>query len=213
MKGVKFGGLHSFYEWGLILSEKEIEPPKPKTKTVDVEGADGVLDYTEAFGDVKYQNRQLSFKFYKASIVPDGFLALFSVVQNALHGKKLQVILDDDPAHYYLGRVTINEWKSNKRLGEITIEVDADPYKYKVIETVVARAVTGSADIILTSSRKPVVPTITTNAAMTIAFGGYTAAVQAGTFRLPELQLQAGQNTVKVTGTGNITFSYREGSL
>ena len=213
MKGVKFGGLHSFYEWGLILSEKEIEPPKPKTKTVDVEGADGVLDYTEAFGDVKYQNRQLSFKFYKASIVPDGFLALFSVVQNALHGKKLQVILDDDPAHYYLGRVTINEWKSNKRLGEITIEVDADPYKYKVTETVVTRAVTGSADIILTSSRKPVVPTITTNAAMTIAFGGYTAAVQAGTFRLPELQLQAGQNTVKVTGTGNITFSYREGSL
>ena len=213
MKGVKFGGLHSFYEWGLILSEKEIEPPKPKTKTVDVEGADGVLDYTEAFGDVKYQNRQLSFKFYKASIVPDGFLALFSVVQNALHGKKLQVILDDDPAHYYLGRVTINEWKSNKRLGEITIEVDADPYKYKVTETVVTRAVTGSADIILTSSRKPVVPTITTNAAMTIAFGGYTAAVQAGTFRLPELQLREGQNAVKVTGTGNITFSYREGSL
>lgn len=213
MKGVKFGSLHSFYEWGLILSEKEIEPPKPKTKTVDVEGADGVLDYTEAFGDVKYQNRQLSFKFYKASIVPDGFLALFSVVQNALHGKKLQVILDDDPAHYYLGRVTINEWKSNKRLGEITIEVDADPYKYKVAETVVTRAVTGSADIILTSSRKPVVPTITTNAAMTIAFGGYTAAVQAGTFRLPELQLREGQNTVKVTGTGNIVFTYREGSL
>lgn len=213
MKGVKFGGLHSFYEWGLILSEKEIEPPKPKTKTVDVDGADGVLDYTEAFGDVKYQNRQLTFKFYKASIVPDGFLALFSVVQNALHGKMLQVILDDDPAHYYLGRVTINEWKSNKRLGEIVIEVDAQPYKLKVDETVVTRAVAGSADIILANSRKPVVPTITTTAAMTIAFGGYTAAVQAGTFRLPELQLQAGQNTVKVTGTGNITFRYREGSL
>jgi hypothetical protein len=145
--------------------------------------------------------------------VPDGFLALFSLVQNILHGKKLQVILDDDPAHYYLGRVTINEWKSNKRLGEITIEVDAQPYKLKVAETVVTRAVTGSADIILNNSRKPVVPTITTTAAMTIAFGGYTAAVQAGTFRLPELQLREGQNTVKVTGTGNITFSYREGSL
>ena len=213
MKGVKFGGLHSFYEWGLILSEKEIEAPKPKTKTVDVEGADGVLDYTEAFGDVKYQNRQLSFKFHKASIVPDGFLALFSVVQNALHGQKLQVILDDDPAHYYLGRVAINEWKSNKRLGEIVIEVDAEPYKLKVAETVVTRAVAGSADIILTNSRKPVVPTIITDAAMTIAFGGYTAAVQAGTFRLPELQLQEGQNTVTVTGTGSITFEYRKGKL
>lgn len=25
MKGVKFGGLHSFYEWGLILSENAAE--------------------------------------------------------------------------------------------------------------------------------------------------------------------------------------------
>ena len=214
MKGVKFGGLHSFYEWGLILSpEKEIKSPLPKKKTVDVEGADGELDFTESFGDVKFNNRQLSFKFHKANIVPDGFLALYSVVQNALHGKKMQVILDDDPAHYYFGRVTINEWKSDKRLGIIVIDVDAEPYKLKVAETVVTRAVTDSAEIILTNSRKPVVPTITTDAAMTIAFGGYTAAVQAGTFRLPELQLRAGQNTVTVTGTGNITFSYREGSL
>lgn len=213
MKGVKFGGLHSFYEWGLILSEKEIKAPQPKTKAVDVEGADGEIDYTEAFGDVKYQNRQLTFRFSKANIVPDGFLALFSVVQNALHGKKLQVILDDDPAHYYLGRVAINEWKSNKRIGEIVVEVDAEPYKLKVAETVITQAVTDSAEILLPNSRKHVVPTITTTAAMNITFGGYTAAVQAGTFRLPELQLREGQNTVMVTGTGNITFRYREGSL
>ena len=57
MKGVKFGGLHSFYELGLILSEKEIKAPQPKTKAVDVEWADGEIDYTEAFGDVKYQTR------------------------------------------------------------------------------------------------------------------------------------------------------------
>lgn len=213
MKGVKFGGLHSFYEWGLILSEKEIKAPQPKTKAVDVEGADGELDYTEAFGDVKYQNRQLSFKFSKANIVPDGFLALFSVVQNALHGKKMQVILDDDPANYYFGRVTINEWKSNKRIGEIVIEVDAEPYKLKVAETVITQAVTDSAEITLTNSRKPVVPTITTTAAMNITFGSFTAAVQVGTFRLPELQLAEGQNIVTVTGTGTITFRYREGSL
>lgn len=213
MKGVKFGSLHSFYEWGLILSEKEIKAPQPKTKAVDVEGADGELDYTEAFGDVKYQNRQLSFKFSKANIVPDGFLALFSVVQNALHGKKMQVILDDDPANYYFGRVTINEWKSNKRVGEIVVEVDAEPYKLKVAETVITQAVTDSAEIVLTNSRKPVVPTITTTAAMNITFGSFTAAVQAGTFRLPELQLAEGQNTVTVTGTGSITFRYREGSL
>ena len=135
MKGVMFGGLHSFYEWGLILSEKEIKAPKPKTIELEIEGSDGVLDYTEFFGGVRYENRQLSFKFYKANIVPDGYLALFSVVQQAIHGKKMQVILDDDPAFFYYGRVTVNEWKSNKRLGEITIDVNAEPYKYKVART------------------------------------------------------------------------------
>jgi phage-related protein len=213
MKGVKFGNYHSYYEWGLILSEKEIGSPKPKTKYVEVEGSDSVLDYTEYFGDVKYENRTLSFVFAKANIIPDGFLALFSVVQDALQGKKMQIILDDDPSHYYLGRVSINEWKSNKNIGEIVIECDCEPYKYKVAETVVTKAVTGSSTITLNNSRKKVVPKITTSAQMTISFNGYTGTFSAGTFTIPELELVEGANTVTVTGTGNISFVYREGRL
>ena len=38
-----------------------------------------------------------SFTFSKSDIVPDGFLALMSLVQDTIHGKKMQVILDDDP--------------------------------------------------------------------------------------------------------------------
>lgn len=213
MKGVKFGNYHSYYEWGLVLSEKEIGSPKPKTKYVEVEGSDSILDYTEYFGDVKYENRTLSFKFAKANIIPDGFLALFSVVQDALQGKKMQIVLDDDPAHYYLGRVTINEWKSNKNIGEIVIECDCEPYKYKVAETTVAKAVTGSATITLNNSRKKVIPKITTSSQFTIAFDGYTGTFGAGTFTIPELELVEGANNVTVTGTGNISFVYREGRL
>lgn len=213
MKGIKFDNFHSFTEWGLILSEKDIKSPKPKTKEVDIAGGDGVLDYTEYFGGVKYENRQMSFRFSKMNIVPDGFLALFSVVQNALHGQKLKIVLDDDPANYYIGRVSVNEWKANKRLGEITIDVDAEPYKYNAAETVVTQAVSGTAPMILTNSKMPVVPTITTTAAMTIAFGGYSVEAKAGTFRIPELQLPEGQTSVTVTGEGSITFRYRQGSL
>ena len=213
MKGIKFGGLHSYYEWGLILKEKELKSPKAKTNTVEIEGADGVLDYTDFFGDVKYDNRQLTFNFVKTQIVPDGFLALYSLVQDTLHGKKMQVILDDDPAHFYYGRVSINEWKSNKRIGEIVIEVDAEPYKYKVNETVITQAVDGSADIVLANSRKPVVPTITTDASMQFEYGGGIYTASAGTFRIPQIQLAEGQNIVTVTGTGNVTFRYREGRL
>ena len=132
MKGVKFDGLHSYYEWGLILAEKELKSPDIKTHTVEIEGSNGVLDFTDFFGAVKYENRKLSFKFIKTNIVPDGFLSLYSLVQETLHGKKMQVILDDDPAYFYYGRVSINDWKSNKGIGEIVIEVDAEPFKGKV---------------------------------------------------------------------------------
>lgn len=213
MKGVIFGNYHSFDSWGLILGSKEIKAPEPKVEKIEIEGGDGDLDLTEFFGEVKYNNRSLSFTFSKMNIKPGDFLALFSTVQNAIHGKKMQVILDDDPASFYSGRVTVNEWKSNKNLGEIVIDVDAEPYKMKLAETVVSKAVSGSASIVLTNSRKRVVPVITTNAEMKIAFDGYSGTFSAGTFTIPELELHEGENTVTVTGTGNISFRYREGGL
>lgn len=213
MKGVKFGNYHSFYEWGLILGSKEIGSPRPKVNQIEIEGGDGVLDLTEFSGEVKYENRSLSFKFSKTNIVPDGFLALYSLVQDLIHGKKMQVILDDDPNHFYYGRVTINEWKSNKNIGEIVIDVDAEPYKYKLTETVVSKAVSGTATITLNNSRKRVVPIITTDAELTLSFGNYSGTFSKGTFTIPELELIEGANVVTVTGTGNISFSYREGGL
>ncbi len=213
MKGVLFGGLHSFYEWGLILSEKEIKAPKPKKYEIEIEGSDGVLDYTDFFGRVMFENRQLTFKFSKTNIVPDGFMALFSVVQAAIHGKKMQVILDDDPAFFYYGRVTVNEWKSSKNLGEIVIEVDAQPYKQAVTETVVSRTVSSNANIVLVNDQMPVVPTITTNAEFLIDFGSFNEVYPAGTFQVPEVELGEGNNSIYIEGNGTITFRYRKGRL
>lgn len=213
MKGVRFGEYHSFYEWGLILSSKEIEAPEPKINQIEIEGGDGVLDLTDFFGDVKYKNRSLSFEFSKMNIVLDGFLALYSVVQNAIHGKVLDIILDDDPAYYYRGRVTINEWKSDKNVGTIVIEVDAEPYKYDIDETVISIPVSGSTEVNLINSRKRVVPQITTDATFTFVWGNYSKAVSAGTFVIPEMELKEGNNSITVIGTGTAVFSYRKGGL
>ena len=48
---------------------------------------------------------------------------------------------------------------------------------------------------------------------MTIAFGGGSWTVGAGTFTIPELELFAGANNITVTGTGNIVFAWQEGEL
>jgi hypothetical protein len=213
MLGIRIGNYHSYDDWGLILQSKEIQSPSPKTTQIEIEGGDGVLDLTEFFGDVKFNNRKLSFQFATQCISSEAYLALFSVVQDAIHGKMLNIILDDDPLHYYKGRATINEWKSSKRIGSIVIEVDAEPWKYVIDETVVSAAINGSRIFNLLNSRKRVVPTITTTASMTFAFGNYSRSVSAGTFRIPELELKEGSNTVTVTGTGAVTFRYQEGGL
>ena len=56
-------------------------------------------------------------------------------------------------------------------------------------------------------------PEITTTASMTIVFGGWSVSRSAGSFVIPELELIEGENTVTVTGTGAITFTWQEGDL
>ena len=134
MKGVKFGNYHSYDDFNLILTQKTIGTPSPKTEIIDIPCSDGVLDLTEFFGEVKYNNRALSFEF-STTVPQDEFMALFSRVQNALHGQKMQIVLDDDSEWCYTGRITVSEWKAEKRIGKLTIDCDCEPYKSKLDKT------------------------------------------------------------------------------
>lgn len=212
MKGIKFNDLHSYRDLKLILASKEIGSPEPKIRQIEVEGADGSLDQTEYFGEVKYENVKHKFDF-STMVLQTEFLSLFSTVKNALHGKKVRVILDDDPNFYYVGRLSVSPFTSSRGIGNLSIEAECEPYKYKLKKTVVSQAVSGTTVIRLTNGRKRAVPTITTTAAMTIAFGEFTWTTSAGTFVLPELELTEGINDVSVTGVGNIRFEWQEGDL
>lgn len=215
MQGISFGNYHSFNDLRLILATKTIGTPSPKTETIDIPGGDGVLDLTEYFGDTKYGNRNLTFEF--STMVPRSeFMSAFSVVQNALHGKRMQITLDDDPEWYYTGRISVSEWKAEKNIGKLTIDCDCEPYKKQTSPTVITKAVNGTDNIVLTNSRKRTVPevVIASGSGLNIVFGtGNVWDLGSGSFTLPELELVEGENTVTVTGTGTITFTYQQGKL
>ena len=212
MKGITFGNLHSYKDLNLILNTKEIGSPVVKERKIDIEGADGSLDLTDFFGEAKFEN--VTHKFTFSTIVPKAtFLSLFSTVKNVLHGKKMRIILDDDPLFYYMGRIHVSSFTNEKNIGTISIECDCEPFKYKLDKTVVSKAVTGTQTVTLTNGRKRAVPSITTTGSMTIGFGGGTWTVSASTFTIPELELVEGENVVTVTGTGTITFTWQEGDL
>lgn len=130
MKGVSFGGFHSFNEWGLFLSKPTIGGAEIKTGKIDIKGADGSLDYTEVFGGVKYSNRQLKFEFTKVVDSTATFYDLVSVVSDAIHGKSLKVVSDDDLDYYFIGRCSVSG-ACDRSVCTITVEVDAEPYKLK----------------------------------------------------------------------------------
>ena len=172
MKGITFGNYHSYNAFQLILGTKTIGTPSPKTETIDIPGGDGVLDLTEYFGEPKYGNRNLSFEF-SSVVIPDDFMSLFSMVQNALHGKKMTITLDDDPGWYYKGRISVSEWKADRNIGKLTIDCDCEPYKRQTSPTVITKAIAGTATIILPNSRKRTVPevVITSEAGLNIVYG------------------------------------------
>ena len=165
MKGITFGGLHSFDDLKLILTAQHIGAPDVKKNLIDLPGGHGRIDQTEAYGEVKYDMRELSFDF-STTVPQEEFMPLFSRVQNALHGQKVQIILDDDPEWYYTGRVEVSEWKASKRVGTMTIDCECEPFKHRLT----AQAVNLCGRNLLNLNTG----TVTTNDAWTKTATGYT---------------------------------------
>jgi len=212
MKGIQFGKYHSWNDFALILTSKEIGTPSIKTESIDIPGGDGVLDLTEFFGDVKYSNRPLSFEF--STIVPQSeFMNLFSRVQDALHGRKVEITLDEDAQWHYIGRLEISPWKADKSIGKFTIDCDCEPYKVKKNDTIVTVNVTEETTVILHNSRKAVVPTIDITGEINLTYGVNYYTLSAGRYDLPGVQLVEGDNSILLNGTGTATFTYRERGL
>lgn len=134
--GVKFGAYHSYNDWALILSQKEIGLPAVKTTTVDIPASDGVLDLTEVIaGRVCYGNRTLTFTFVSSpSLTSATWAELLAAVSGAIHGQRLDIILDDDAAWKYTGRVTLDSFATSRAKHTIVIKCDCAPYKTSVTD-------------------------------------------------------------------------------
>lgn len=230
MQTVTFGTKNSYDDFGLILTDKDIGFPEPKLEEVGVIGADGVIDLSEVLNDdIKYKTRKLQFTFtvlkgnkYWASTVAD--------VANYLHGKKLRIQMDFDPAYYYTGRCKINSFKTSKRLCTITIDAECEPYRLDIngngekwlwdtfsfqngFIRVNAVTVNGSLQVNLQNQRKIVSPTFTCSTAMTVTFDGVTYNLPKGKTQVLGIRLQYGTNYVTFKGNGTVKIEYQGGAL
>lgn len=231
MTGVFLGDKHSYKDFGLILTSKTIAPADVKTDIIEIPGADGAIDITEALtGDVKYQNRKISMNFEiknRKIFYPN----TYSKIQNYLHGQKMKLIFDDDKAFYYIGRLSVNSWKSNKSTYSIVIDAEVDPYKYDrfstledwewdpfdfttgIIQRFVDMQVNGVLEVEIIGRRMQVVPRILSDSQMTVVHNGVSYSINAGITQILNIVIKEGKNTIKFIGKGKVSIDYRGGSL
>lgn len=210
LKKVFFDNYDSFTDFNLILSSKTIEVPEPKTSEVDIDGMDGVLDLTDYFGEVAYKNRKLTLEFSTVDVQASDFINHFSNIQNAIHGRKMTIILSEDPTFYYIGRVSVNEWKSDKNIGKIVIECDCEPYKYKKYLTTFTETINGTREVILLNLRKWVVPVFKSTGEMKITFNNNVYNIASGEYTLDDVVFKDGKNLLTLEGNATVTIEYQE---
>ena len=207
---------HTHDNWGLIMSEKVISNPKPRSHKVEMADRDGDLDQTEVIrGRVSYGNRSLSFSFI-CTAHQSTWADLRAEIAGFVHGKLLMIVDPDTPDHYYIGRCTLGDPSyMGSAIMFLMFEADAQPYRLRNVETIVSSSVKSGDTVSLLNDVMPVVPTITVSASMTIAFGSFSTALSSGSvYQIPEITLENGTNTIRVTaGSGTITFTYREGAI
>lgn len=134
MNTVTFSEKNSYTDFGLVLAYKEIGEAEPRENYIDVPARDGLLDATEAFGEVKYKNRPITLELQYIGEDKD-WLPTLSALSNYIHGKKHKIYLERD--YYWYGRCRVKPASSNRGIRTITVECSCEPYKYKLAETII----------------------------------------------------------------------------
>lgn len=211
-RAFQFDKYNTAYDWGLLLTAKDLTPPDPKTNYVQLDGMSGSLDLSEALtGEVAYNDRTLTASFVSTDGTFAERVVLLRDVTAALHGRKVRIVDPDDLEHYLLGRCKVKAVQTPSYM-ELSIEATCEPWRYAINET--ERRVDAPGDVVIRNEgSRTVCPVLTVTGTVSITVNGATSKLDTGDYKITDLRLVPGVNVVGVSGTGSVTFTYREADL
>ena len=125
---------NTWADWRLVPSSPPIiEPPEPSTNFVEIPGRRlGPIDASDVLtGYISYQMSEGSWDF----IADDEALPrpiLFQELKRFLHGQRVRLELEEDPYHYYEGRLAVSAPKTGKGNNIYTISYNIFPVRYNM---------------------------------------------------------------------------------
>ena len=214
-RGAFLNGEHTLRDWGAcITNEDVIGMPAVNTVLLSIPGRSGRIDLSEVLtGDVSYGNRKLKLVLAAETNVSK-WQDTCDHIFNTFHGRQVTVIFDEDPGHFYIGRASVSEPSRVQNAGQLTVEIEAEPFRYEVAETVATFAsATAAISDVLVNTRMPVSPRVEVAANAQLYFEGAIYELSAGDQAVPGFVLHEGENEVRVTGASSVTFRYRKGCI
>lgn len=126
-------GANTWETWYLIPSSRPtMSVPAAQNKYVEIPGMNGSYDISSYLTtDVTYSDRSGSFEFVVDNDHAD-WMTIYRDILTYLHGQPMKMILSDDPDWYYIGRFSVNQWKSDPARSSVTIDYRVQPFKYSV---------------------------------------------------------------------------------
>jgi hypothetical protein len=203
---------------GWTLTGYELSPAKRKENKVDKPGGHGHWDLSTVLtdGEPVYEARTLTATLECSEGDRLSREAEIDTMVNWLDGWTVQIILPDRPLQYLSGVVHVERVYNDPAHASVAVTATCDPWRYNVAETVVNLAPTASAQIadLVNPGRLSVVPLLEITAGnVNLTFGASSWALNAGSYKLPDLRMTQGTHKLTYSGTGKVRITFREGVL
>lgn len=203
------------------LNQLAFSDPVHQSNLVTVPGRDGALDLSTVLndGEPSYSPRTLSARFESSEGTRMERNARISAMVNQLDGRRMNIILPDDPTRYITGRVSVMVEYSDMAHAAVNVSAVCDPWRYNRLETRLTLEATDAEQLTVlpNSGRRIAVPSVTVkggSARARLVWNDLEWVLPAGEYRLVELRLPGFTNTPLVySGRGVITLAYREAIL
>lgn len=203
---------------GWTLTGWKLGAAEPKTQYIEKPNGDGTWDVSTALTDgiIKYKDRPLTVTLECSEGTRMAREATIRQMVNSLDGMRVKIHLPDDDTHHVVGRIHVVREYNDLAHAAVTVTATCEPWKYADAETIVAVAVSSEKQrvTLYNGGRRAVVPTLTVaGSSVLLEHGTASQAMSAGTYQWPNLLLTPGAHTLVCSGSGTITFTYREAVL
>lgn len=201
------------------LAAWEFPEPEMETNLVSVPGrAKGPLDLSTALtnGEPSYGARELTVILESSEGDRLARKSRISEIVNKLHGRRVDIVLPDDPQRYATGRLAVQLLYNDMAHASVEVTGICEPWLYAKSETVVqvTAATTNQSKQLQNNGAMSVVPLVKVAASsgktVNLVFGNYSWGLAAGDYELPDLLLTPGSHTITYSGAGTLTITYRE---